>query len=168
MNKTKLTHTFTKGLHLFFIAALLAGLALGLSPVPVAHAATINVAAGEVAVSDNGVCSLREAIINANDGAQTHDDCEAGSAGADTINLAAGSTYTLTDKDPDGGPDGLTGLPSITSQITINGNGATIQRDPSYACPEDDGSSDFRIFHVGSGGNLTLNDLTVSNGCPYT
>ncbi|MCW5775740.1 MAG: hypothetical protein KIS87_04760 [Phycisphaeraceae bacterium] len=41
---------------------------------------------------------------------------------ADTIHLAADGTYTLT------APySGLTGLPSITTEIAINGNGAAIQ-----------------------------------------
>jgi len=39
MNKTKPTHGFVRGIHLFVIAALLAGLALGLRPMPVARAA---------------------------------------------------------------------------------------------------------------------------------
>ena len=43
MSQNVLTHKLVRGLHLFVIAALLAGLALGLSPAPVAHAATITV-----------------------------------------------------------------------------------------------------------------------------
>lgn len=39
MNKTKLTHRFVRGLHLFVFAALLAGLALGVAPVSVARVA---------------------------------------------------------------------------------------------------------------------------------
>src|ERR1700730_15951906 len=39
---------------------------------------------------------------------------------ANTINLSAGSTYTLTAVDND--TDGPNGLPDITSEITINGN----------------------------------------------
>ena len=45
--------------------------------------------------------------------------------GADVINLAAGSTYELTSVN--NLTDGSNGLPDITSQITINGNGATIK-----------------------------------------
>ena len=165
MNKTKLTHTFTKGLHLLVVTALLMA-ALAVAPVPVAHAATINVTttSGGTGGPD---CTLRDAITSANTDTATG-GCPAGS-GADIINLAAGGTYTLTTEDNDEPlGDGPNGLPPVTSQITINGNGATIQRDPSYACPVDDGSSDFRIFHVDNPGDLTLNDLTVSNGCPYT
>jgi len=50
MNKTTLTHRFAKGLHLFVIAALLVGLALGVSPVSVAQAGQ-NGENGEFAVS---------------------------------------------------------------------------------------------------------------------
>jgi hypothetical protein len=131
------------------ITALLAGLALAVAPV--AQAATFDIADGDVA-------GLIAAINTAN-----------GNGQPDTINLAAGGTYTLTTEDNDEPlGDGPNGLPPVTSQITINGNGATIQRNPSFDCPVDDGSSDFRIFHVTDSGALTLNDLTVSNGCPYT
>jgi hypothetical protein len=143
MNKT--IYRFTKGLHLLVMAALLASFAFAVQPV---GAATFDIADGDVA-------GLIAAINTAN-----------GNGQADTINLANGGTYTLTTEDND--TNGPNGLPLITSQITINGNGATIRRDPSYACPVDDGTSDFRIFQVGTAGNLTLNDLTVSNGCPYT
>jgi len=79
-----------------------------------------------------------------------------GSAGADTLNLATGCTYTLdTVNNPTDGPNGL---PSIASQININGNGATIERSGEGGTPE------FRIFHVASDGNLTLTDITIANG----
>lgn len=138
------------------ITILLTFMTLGLGLTSIVNAATITVAAGEVAVSNNGTCSLREAIINANNGAQTHADCDSGSAGADTINLTAG-TYSLTDvyeSDPDG--YGPVGLPSITSDITLVGTSpaTTITR----------GSGTFRLFHVKSGASLTLQNLALSNG----
>lgn len=132
------------GLSALFGAALAAPL----------YAATMHVAAGEVAISGNGACSLREAIENANANATTHADCPpAGAYGADTIELAA-STYSLTD-----GPfaaNGTNGLPSVPGTLTVNGQNATIERAP--------GSPSFRLFHVTSPGNLTLNSLTVRNG----
>jgi hypothetical protein len=165
MNKR--ANSIWKATSLFVIAAVLVALVAGLPPVPVrvAQAATINVAAGEVAIMDNNICSLREAIINANANAQTHDDCPAGSGASDTIMLAAGSTYTLTDFVDTN--DGQNGLPSITSPITIQGNRATIRRDPSLSCSLDVSiaTTEFRIFHVAIGGNLTLNQVTVSQGC---
>jgi hypothetical protein len=62
------------------------------------QAATINVAAGEVAVILNGKCSLREAILNVEAGSDTYSDCVAVGAytGDDIISLAAGSTYVAT------------------------------------------------------------------------
>jgi len=57
------------------------------------------------------------------------------------------------------GPDGL---PAISSQITIEGNGATIERD---------GGPNFRFFYVSNQqygglptGNLTLQGLTLRGG----
>src|SRR5690606_22783981 len=48
------------------------------------------------------------------------------------------------------------GLPSITSEITINGSGAIIERDTSAPA--------FRLIHVANTGTLTLNNVTVRNG----
>jgi hypothetical protein len=70
-------------------------------------------------------------------------------AGGGTINLAAACSYALTSAD-----NGENGLPVIMTRIGVNGNGATI-----------DGTNTVRVFEVdGPGGNLTLNDLTVTGG----
>ena len=77
--------------------------------------------------------------------------------GADTINLAPGGTYTLTQV---GGPDswnGPSGLPVINSPIIINGNGAIIQRSSAAGTP------DFRIIFWTSG-DLTLDGVTIKGG----
>lgn len=71
-----------------------------------------------------------------------------------TINLAANGTYTLSSVDNT--TNGANGLPVVNRTITLNGNGATITRAT--------GNTSFRIFYVTSPGNLTINDLTVSNG----
>ncbi len=151
-------------------ATLLAVLAfvVGVVTVP-SRAATITVAAGEVVVNPgNGKCSLREAILNAEAGGDTSlGDCVAGSAGADIISLAAGSTYVLSDQDPNNLDGEVNGLPEIHNQVTIDGNAATIQRDPALfsgtACGG--GGVKFRIFYVSGLGDLTLNNLTIQNGC---
>lgn len=70
-----------------------------------------------------------------------------------TINLARNCTYTLTAFDPVNGD----GLPVITQPIVINGNNATITRAALA-------SAQFRIFDVGLGGNLSLQNLTVTGG----
>lgn len=138
------------------IPALLAAVLAFAGAAAEAGAATLNVAAGAVLVSADGTCSLREAILNANDDADTHADCTgAGAYGADVIELVD-STYTL----PDGpySADGANGLPSITGPLTINANGAIIERDIAAA-------TDFRIFHVAAGAqSFALNDATVRNG----
>lgn len=126
---------------------------LVLSPSPVL-AATINVATTDPAINADGQCSLSEAIVNANDDVATHADCPAGS-GADTITLAS-ATYTLMVSNNLTG--GANGLPVITSMIIIEGNGATIERSTTGGTP------DFRIFYVQSQSDLTLNDITITNG----
>jgi hypothetical protein len=105
-----------------------------------------------------------------------------------TITLAAGCVYTFTAPDTtsksvmySSGPQaghavdlddwyGPSALPAIATQITIQGNGATLQRASSAPA--------FRLFFVGADatspstpnwttpgpGNLTLQDLTLSGG----
>ena len=51
---------------------------------------------------------------------------------------------------------GYSGLPIITSSITIEGNNSTVRRES--------GAPDFRVFTVGRLGQLTLNNTTVSGG----
>ncbi len=137
------------------VATPTAIVALALAASPPVHAANILVDAGVVVIAADGDCSLREAIVNANDGAATHADCAAGDAGPDTIVLPAASTFTVPDVD--NATDGLNGLPSITTEITIEGNGAIIQRAP--ADPDT-----FRLLHVAPTGDLTLDQTTVRNG----
>jgi hypothetical protein len=112
-------------------------LALALTLAPGAHAATITVP-----------CDVN-ALINAITTANTN-------AGADTLELAANCTYTLTSVN-NTDPLGDNGLPKITSEITINARGATIQRNNASA-------PDFRFFQVASGATLRLNDLTLRYG----
>lgn len=116
-------------------AALL--LALSGAPTP-AHAATITVGPG---------CTLVQAIQSANTDTSVG-SCTAGS-GADTIVLA-GNTYSY---DTAFGNDEAA-LPLIESEITIEANGATLQRT----------SGTMRILHINSGGDLTLNSATITGG----
>jgi len=133
---------------LFAIALLLA---LGQAP---ALAATIAVAPGiPPDINADGICALIEAIDNANADAQTHSDCVAGE-GADTIKLPTGSTQSLTAVDNTSlGP---TGLPVISSTVTIRGRNSTIRRESD--------ALEFRILAVASSGDLTLHRTTVSGG----
>src|SRR4051812_16838302 len=84
-------------------------------------------------------------------------------SGAVILVLPASTTYTLTAvKNNWYGPNGL---PPIDNDITIQGNGATIQRGTEPGTPA------FRLFYVSGGlagelpaGGLTLTDLTLQNG----
>jgi predicted outer membrane repeat protein len=128
-------------------------------PAPAAPSdGTIVVGTTNPADVDDGTCSLVEAIIAANSDADYHGCTISGSPGNDTIQLQAGAVYTLTGVH--NVTQGANGLPSITSTVTIAGQNATVLRDPTAA--------NFRIFHVGYGGNLTLKDLTVANGHAQT
>ncbi len=124
------------------ILGIFIGLAFTLASLEPVHADVFNCSAGDV-----------DCLIDAINAANANGE-------EDTINLEAqeGSTYTLTSPDPMGGPDGPTGLPSITSEINLNGNGATIQRSTA------DGTPVFRILHVGEGGKLTLDSTIIRNG----
>jgi|GEM_PF-1486409 len=112
-----------------------------------AQAAVFNIANGDVA-------ALIAAINTAN-----------GNTEADVINLATNGTYNLTAVNntivnPNIG--GGNGLPAITNSfagvgpdVTINGNGATIQRNMA---------SDLRILVIaGSGTEVVINDVIFKN-----
>jgi hypothetical protein len=92
------------------------------------------------------ISSLRQAIAQANENGEP-----------DTINLEQGCTLTLYDGSYSNG-QGNNGMPIITSEIIVNGNGGTIERATNGGAPE------FRLFQVISGGNLTLNNLTLMGG----
>ncbi|MCZ7459647.1 hypothetical protein [Streptomyces sp. WMMC940] len=70
--------------------------------------------------------------------------------GGGHLSLASHCTYTLTANE-----DG-NGLPVVIQPITIDGNGATIARAAN--------ADQFRIFNVGTGGDLKLRHLTVARG----
>ncbi|MBI3210648.1 MAG: hypothetical protein HYZ37_17315 [Candidatus Solibacter usitatus] len=99
-----------------------------------------------VSVADGDVSGLIAAINAAN-----------ANPGPDTINLAPGGTYTLTQV---AGPDlynGPSGLPFIRDKIVINGNGAVIQRSSDPITP------DFRIMFCLSC-DMVLDGVTVRGG----
>jgi hypothetical protein len=82
----------------------------------------------------------------------------------DTIFLEAG-TYTLTA--PDNNDSGPSGLPSISSNITIRGEGVSVTiLDAEHGHDETtpSGLEEFRISHVAAAGDLKLEGLTVRGG----
>ncbi|WP_020468410.1 Ig-like domain-containing protein [Zavarzinella formosa] len=107
--------------------------------------AVFNIANGDVA-------ALNAAIVASN--ANSVDD---------TINLAAGGRYTLT---AEAGVESGDGLAIITAdnrssggpaKITINGKGATIERQSGA-------ETAFRLMEVEAGAFLFINDVTMQNG----
>jgi hypothetical protein len=123
------------------LAELALLLALWLGP---GWAAMINV--------DGTTCTLAAAITAANTDAIAG-GCPAGS-GADTLVLPTGSTLTLTNVDNT--TYGPTGLPVVSSTITIAGQGSTLERGGSAPA--------FRLVAVGVGGELAVQNLTLRGG----
>ncbi|MGI8540738.1 MAG: choice-of-anchor Q domain-containing protein [Rubrobacteraceae bacterium] len=136
--------TRTIGSRSAIVAALLAAfLALALWHSTPAKAA-------EFTVDDGDVAGLKTAINAANSNGE-----------ANTIRLAANGTYTLTAVDnteTTGNGIAFNGLPMLTTEISIVGNGATIQRSDAEGTPA------FRILRVSDDGNLTLEGTTISGG----
>lgn len=104
--------------------------------------ATFNVANGDVP-------GLRNAILSAN-----------AMAGPDTIILAPGGDYPLDSFYLSSSPGDRTGLPWITSEIVIEGQGATIRRADSIGFPV----PYFRIIRMTNTGFLTIRDTLIVKG----
>ena len=98
--------------------------------------------AGDTVDDSDSLCTLREAIQNANAADRGNGNCERGGSNSNTINMSAAHTITLGSS-----------LPIITKDLTINGNGSTV-----------DGAGSHQIMRVRNGGDLTLDDITLQNG----
>lgn len=107
------------------------------------------IAPAEIVVE--GDCTLVDAITAANSDAATG-GCIAGDPGLDTIILTADVTLIKVDNIA----DWRNGLPSVTSEITVEGNGFSVARDEA--------APNFRVFHVADGGSLDLRATTITNG----
>ncbi len=106
----------------------------------------IELASGATAATitaDGTLCTLSDAITAANTNNMAG-GCVAGS-GDDVIELPANSNVTLN-----------AALPDITSNITINGNQSSLSRD--------NGAAAFPVINIINLANVTLNELTISNG----
>lgn len=75
------------------------------------HAASIDVSTNDMTSSVDGDCTLREAIENINNQAQTNTDCVAGDGNNDTITIPGG-IITLS-----------ANLPTVTRSVTLQGAG---------------------------------------------
>src|SRR5262249_39700669 len=97
--------------------------------------------AADFACPAGDVACLIKAITTANTNGQTN-----------TITLQAGTYTLMTVHNTTDGPNGL---PSVTSTLTITGEGAEstiIERQTS--------APQFRLLHVGAAGSLTIEGLT--------
>lgn len=153
MYKTKRTFTTGSLASLLLIAGALFGLQ-SWQPVQAASLIEVNSTADTTVASD-GNCTLREAILNANnDTDSTGGDCVAGS-GADTINFNFTSGADFINATKDGytiAP--TTPLPSIQEQVTIDGFSQTDSAPNSTASPQ---PFDAILLVEIDGSNTTIN-----------
>ncbi len=144
--KSRLFNLFT----FFALLVSVVGSALTFTP---AYAAGIVVNSNADTVANDGTCTLREAITAANTNTASGaaiGECTAG-AGADTITFTADYTITLLGSQ----------LPTVTTDITINGNGAANTIIQANAAAN---TATYRVFEVNNTGILTLDSLTVRHG----
>jgi hypothetical protein len=147
---------------IFFVLVFIAALTTA------TKANTINVNSLTDTLANNGTCTIREAVINANNDAATWSDCAAGS-GPDVINLPAGTiTFTLNNSPNPATAEelSLTGDLDLTSDITINGHvdgttidAATIDRIFDIN-PDTDGLPETTPPEI----NVSINRLNIING----
>jgi len=91
--------------------------------------------------------------------------CANQSVGADTIELMADITLGIANFTD---ADGSTATTAINSEVTIDGQGHVLKRDENLDCQVDGVATDseFRLLQVAaSTGDLTLNNITLQNGC---
>ena len=135
-----LTVTFARRKRAFPFAhrSLIATVILLFAPADPSDAATFNA---------NNVAELISAINSANQNTEP-----------DTIALAAGATFTLSEANDF--TNGYTGLPTISAseELAIFGNGGVIERNTASATPR------FRLLNVAAGASLTLEDVTLQGG----
>jgi CSLREA domain-containing protein len=146
------SRSFSLTLSMLFLLTLISASFAITTPV---SAATILVNSFADNMTNDGLCTLREAIIAANTDS-AYRGCPAGN-GEDTIALPKG-TYTLNSQ-----------LPNITSQIIINGSGASSTIIQASACnpiekPEGCTPANYRVFSVDSGSSLHIDKLTIRHG----
>ena len=138
-------NVFRKLFTIMTVLSLLTGSALLASPVLADSIITVTTTNDNT--NSDGFCSLREAIINANDDAQTFTGCPAGS-GNDTIsfdNALGTATVTLTSAFP---------FITDTDGLAIDG-GSDIRVS---------GDSLYQVLYVPASASLTLQNLTIING----
>jgi hypothetical protein len=151
------------------LVAALALAACALAFAAPARAAVIEVEVLADVLAVDQVCTLREAVINANNDAATWPDCAAGS-GADTINISPAGTITFAIVNTPGPGDtdelAAEGDLDISSSLTINGSpgGTTINANALDRIfdinPETDGDPMTPTPNI----VVHLNRLHITNG----
>ena len=119
-------------------------LALPLAAVQVKAQSPISVSGTNDTVAVDSICTLPEAVQNADNDDQTHTDCATGSSGADIISIDAGLTITVSSSI------------RVDTEITFKGggSGAVIK-----------GSAD-RLFSLWTDSIVTFDNLTLRDGAP--
>ena len=145
-NKKRARHARS---HIFFVLIMSIITAIIAVPSNRAFAASFVVNTLMDDLNDDSMCTLREAILAANN-TPANQNCGAGSNADDTITFSVSGTITLVSQLPEINAAATTGALTIDGgeNITISGNESV------------------RVFYVGSQGDLVLNNLTVSNGNP--
>ena len=133
--------------HLLMIAFVIAALMASGFPGKAVAAGSITVTSSADNTTVDGLCTLREAITNADSDSATFADCSTGS-GNDTIlfdNALGTSTIILN-----------AALPTITDTngLTVNGGG-----DITVS-----GTNLYQVFNIFPAGALNLQNLTIKNG----
>jgi CSLREA domain-containing protein len=131
-----------------------------------AQAATITVNTTADGVENGGDCSLREAVLSANTNSSAL-GCAGDTAGADTIVLRAGQTYTLTMHGIDDlwNSASMKGDLDINSQVTIRSDGAPLATIDGDSQPTLDFTDRDRVLQVlPAAGGVTLERIRVQDG----
>lgn len=151
---TKLKRGIERALLASLGSAVLTAAASGSLAIPSGDALAATIAVDAGAVDDDnssGNCSLVEAVRAANTDSAV-DACTAGD-GADTLVLPPDSMFTFEEAN-----DGASALPLISSELTVQGNGAVIERSDAGGTPY------FRLLHVGGSGMVNMTAVTLQNG----
>ena len=133
--------------------AMITGLTIVFYTTLAAQAAEIKVTTVKDEVEQNGSCSLREAILSANDDIAV-DSCAAG-AGADKIVLGAG-LYTLA-------IDGIGDDANLSGDLDVSDDLNLIGADGAEKTIIDGMQID-RVLHIQAGVRIGLAGITVQNG----
>ncbi len=156
MRSNKIFPFYPRQTHLFLLFAILISFLLTTGS-SFASSLIVVDSLTDAKIGNDGICTLREAIIAANQDKKSSGkpgECEAGN-GADTIMLPAGN-YLLSRSDNGKEDSSNTGDLDIVGDLTIIGDGA----DVTYI--DGSGITD-RIIHV-IAGQVTISGVTIQNG----